>query len=204
MNYLEFRNTFIDYGIFSKNDIEKILPDFNKMNLVHWQKKEYINKLRNSMYIFNDVHPNESLQFSIANKIYSPSYISLESALNYYNIIPEGVFTFTSISTLKTKKFANKYGNFIYTNLKPDLFFGYKIVRTGIHTFKIADIDKTILDILYLRNTINNIEDFESMRFNKFILSESLNFKIIDKYLQIFNSKTLKNKIILLKEYLND
>lgn len=202
MSYLEFRNTFKDFGIFSKNDIEKIYSDFNKMNLVQWQKKGYINKLRNSMYIFNDILPNESLQFSIANKIYSPSYISLESALNFYDIIPEGVFTFTSISTLKTKKFVNKFGYFIYTNLKPDLFFGYNIIRSGIHLFKIADIDKTILDILYLRNSINNIDDFESMRFNKFVLLDSLNFQIIDKYLQLFNSKKLTNKIILLKEYL--
>lgn len=202
MSYLEFRNTFKDFGIFSKNDIEKIYSDFNKMNLVQWQKKGYINKLRNSMYIFNDILPNESLQFSIANKIYSPSYISLESALNFYDIIPEGVFTFTSISTLKTKKFVNKFGYFIYTNLKPDLFFGYNIIRSGIHLFKIADIDKTILDILYLRNSINNIDDFESMRFNKFVLLNSLNFQIIDKYLQLFNSKKLTNKIILLKEFL--
>ena len=41
----------------------------------------------------------------VANKIYSPSYISLETALSYYGLIPESVYALTSVSTRKTISF---------------------------------------------------------------------------------------------------
>ena len=40
--------------------------------------------------------------FEIANYIYNPSYISLESALSYYGILSQFVYTITSITTKKS------------------------------------------------------------------------------------------------------
>ena len=59
-------------------------------------------KLRNGLYTLRSDPPNE---LEIANRIYGPSYISLEYALAYYRLIPETVYTITSATTKITRKF---------------------------------------------------------------------------------------------------
>jgi len=204
MQYLEFKNCFEKYKVFSINEIEKINPNFNKMNLLSWQKKEYIIKLRNNFYKFTENKSDEDLLFLIANKIYSPSYISLESAFSYYGIIPEGVFSVNSISTLKTNNFKNKLGNFNYKNIKTNLFFGYKLVQKKEYTFKIAEIEKAILDYLYLNSSLKTIDDILALRLNKFIILEKLNLQKLVDYTTFYNSKVLTNKIKILIQFLND
>lgn len=105
MQFVEFKGILKNQFIFSNKDIEKLIKDFNKKNLINWQKKGYIKKLRSNWYCFSDLQKGQNELFSIANKIYKPSYISLETALSYYGFIPEGVFSLTSISTLKTNKY---------------------------------------------------------------------------------------------------
>ena len=93
----------------------------------------YLQKIRNSWYCFTDIKIDETVLFYIANKIYQPSYVSLETALHYYGIIPEAVFTISSITTLKTQKFKNKQGFYTYTNIKSNCFFGYELVQKKLH-----------------------------------------------------------------------
>ena len=75
------------------------------MNLVNWQRKGYVQKLRNGWYRFSDETVNEQLLYLIANKIYNPSYVSFESAFSFYGIIPEGVFSILSATSQKNSQF---------------------------------------------------------------------------------------------------
>lgn len=62
--------------------------------LTRWQKKGYLKKIRSGFYrLTNRPIKGEADLFFIANRIYTPSYISLQPALRWYNFIPEGVFT---------------------------------------------------------------------------------------------------------------
>ena len=79
-------------------------------------------KLRNGFYILKDSSPSLYL---IANKLYQPSYISLEKALSYYGIIPETVYTITSITTKATREFATPRAIFSYQRIKKSAFIGY-------------------------------------------------------------------------------
>jgi predicted transcriptional regulator of viral defense system len=128
----------------------------------------------------------------------------LETALSYYGLIPEAVFTISSVSTLKTNSFKNKFGNFKYSNLKPNLFFGYQIIKINNYFFKIAEIEKTILDYLYLNSSIKSIDDLIELRLNKFILANEVNFPKIYEYATIYKSKSLIKKIKILKQFVND
>ncbi len=204
MSFLEFKKYMDHFTVFSVKDIQKQFPVFNRMNLYHWQKKGYIEKIRNNWYTFSDIETSEQNNFFIANKIYSPSYISLESALNYYAIIPEGVFIYTSVTTLKTKTIKTPKGTFRYSNIKPDLFFGYELVRHRNKIIKIADIEKTICDYFYLNSDIHSVDDINELRFNKEVLRESIKVKKLNKYTQLFKSEKLKKRISLLKKFLHD
>ena len=102
MNIFQFSKTFQGVPVFSIRDTQKYFPAFERENLLNWQKKGWLQRIRNGWYsLAGEIQTLEQTYF-VANKIYAPSYISLESALAHYGWIHEGVFTITSVSTLKT------------------------------------------------------------------------------------------------------
>ena len=165
MQFLELKQKLNNFIVFNLNDIRKIDDNFDRRRLNEWINKKYIKKLRRSYYIFSDLEINESVLFSIANKIYSPSYVSLETALSYYNLIPECVYTITSVSTRKTKNIKNNLGNFSYRKIKPSLMFGYEIIKKNNCNFKIAELEKSILDYFYLNTQIKDEKDRRELVF---------------------------------------
>ena len=130
MNIIEFQSRFKHQPVLPVIEIEQHFSDFDKNALTRWQKKNYLEKIRNGFYRFKDQRVTEDTLFLIAGKIYTPSYISLESALSFYQLIPEGVFSITSITTLKTQSFSTPIATFSYQSVKPNLFFGYRLEKT--------------------------------------------------------------------------
>jgi predicted transcriptional regulator of viral defense system len=204
MNYLAFRKQFLDYKVFSLMEIEKINPDFNRINLVNWQNKGYLIKLRNGWYRFAEVPSDESLLFLIANRIYSPSYVSFHSAAAWHGMIPEAVFTITSATTIKTANYTNQDGAFKYITIKSSLFFGYGWIRRNDMLIRMANIEKTLIDLMYMDHTIDSITDLEGMRLNKTVLKESIILTKLDNYLKLIDSPVITKRITLLKKYLYD
>lgn len=144
---MELKEALKDFNIFSLNDVEKIDKTFYRSRLNEWQDKGYIKKVIKGFYIFNDVSIDEDVLYEIGNKIYSPSYISLEKALSYYHLIPESVYEITSVTTRTTRLLKTPIASFSYRSIKPDFYFGYKIVNYDNKGYLIAEIEKTILDL---------------------------------------------------------
>lgn len=134
--------------------------------------------------------------------MYSPSYVSLESGFAFYNLIPEGVFTTTSVTTKNTANYNTRIGNFDFRHIKEDLFFGYRLVQEQGFTFKIAEAEKVVLDFFYL-NTINFIEEMEELRLNEIQAKEVINFEKLDKYLRIYDSMVLNKRLQQFKKAIN-
>lgn len=137
-----------------------------------------------------------------ANKIYSPSYTSLETALAYYNLIPEGGFITTSITTKNTASYNTPIGNFEYKHIKPVLFFGYNLLEEKNFTIKIAIPEKVILDYFYM-NMLNTPEAIEEMRFNDVLARELISFDKLAQYLRVLNSKILDKRIRMFLKVIN-
>jgi predicted transcriptional regulator of viral defense system len=203
MNYLQFNTTFRDYPGVSIRDIHKAYPGFDNRRLVEWQHKGYIQKLRNGYYRFTDRHVSEGLLHFWANKLYKPSYVSLESALSMYGFIPEGVFQVTSCTTLKTNRFDTPEGTFVYRNVKPSLFFGYTLHSWQNYRYAIATPEKTILDYLYLHSELKQSDDFDALRWNPSALIDRLDTQKMNEYLSHMASPALHSRLNLLYAYLN-
>lgn len=125
--------------------------------LVRWVKDGELIRLKKGLYTLNNEDRGVGLsQKLIANILYYPSYVSLEYALSYYDMIPEGVFQVTSVTPKKTKEFSNKFGRFSYNNIVKKLFFGYELVKdeNGFDAL-IATPEKALLDFFYLRTPAN-------------------------------------------------
>ncbi len=195
MNFQIFRSTFKTYPVISKVEINKVFPEFDPKNLVNWQKKQYLQKIRNSWYRLKETPLDSNTLFFISNQIYQPSYISLETAMSHYGFIPEGVFKMTAISTLKTNNFQTAIGDFGYQNIKPSLYFGYLMVSFGNFYFKIAAPEKTILDFLYLHPEMVDESHFYEMRLNVREIKRVFNKHTFSQYSQAFNSKSLAQRV---------
>jgi predicted transcriptional regulator of viral defense system len=119
----------------------------------------------------------------VANSIYEPSYLSLEWALRYYNLIPEGVYQYTSCTTKKTQTFATVAGNFVYRSFVPRYYWGYDLHTIGRYaTLRIASPEKTLCDYLYFHPELMTETDFEEMRINLFVREDIANNETLQRY----------------------
>jgi len=121
-------------------------------------------KLRNGFYMLADSNPSHYL---IANKLYQPSYISLEKALSHYGIIPETTYTITSITTKPTREFVTPSGAFSYQHIKKSAFTGYEPKKIEGTTILFAEPEKALADYLYFvdlkKISLNNRLDLKSI-----------------------------------------
>lgn len=199
MNFWQFRNQFYDLVCFNVNQVYAWKPDFEKNNLTRWTKQNLLVKLRNSWYSFPDYLKIPNIQYFVSNRIYSPSYISLHSALAFYGIIPEAIVQTTAVSSLKKSNFDNVFGSFSYQQILPELMFGYEqktfLNRQG---FLFATPEKAILDLFYLYPQYNNEQEIIGLRFDEEFMQEDLNVVRLQEFTERFHSKTLQNRVNLL------
>lgn len=204
MNFLSFKNALKDFVSFNLNDIRKIDPGFDLRRLSEWQGKGSIKMIRRGHYAFSGLEINESVLFLMANKIYTPSYVSMEMALAHYNLIPEAVYGITSVSPRKTNHFKTDYGEFIYRHIKPQLIFGYKLISYNGQNFKIAESEKAILDYFYLNAHLNTDEDFTGLRFNGEEFKEQTDKDKLKMYLAAFDNKMLNKRFNKFLKHINN
>lgn len=201
MRFVEFKESLKTFTLFSINEIKKIDNNFHRRRLNEWQEKGYIKKVIRGYYIFSDLALNENVMFEIANKIHSPSYVSLEMALSYYHLIPESVYVITSVSTRKTYRYTTPIGEFGYRKIKPALFFGYELINYDSKRFKIGSIEKTILDYFYLNP---HITDFSTLRINAVSFWEQLDESKLYTFLDKFSHHTLTKTINRFMEFMKN
>src|SRR3989338_2230162 len=131
MDFLQFKHRFQDRPFILSRDVAAMAkdPQTARNQVSRWQKKGLLIGLRKGMYLLNAQDRTVNLdRYALANILYPPSYVSLESALNFHSLIPERVSDVTSVSTRKTMQFKNGLGNFIYQHIQPKAFRGFKRV----------------------------------------------------------------------------
>lgn len=133
----------------------------------------------------------------ISNMLRYPSYLSLEYILSSFNLIPESVNSWTSITLKSSRVYGNELGSFVYKNVKPALFCGFNREKCGNFWVLMATKAKALFDYLYLkRNLGTDIEGElrEGLRINwdNFSLGDVAEFK---RYIRISRSKKLKRII---------
>lgn len=128
----------------------------------------------------------------LANFLYSPSYLSLETILYRHNILTEIPINLTSVTKNKTAAFANKLGNFLYHKIKPLLFCGFEVSEEGGFSFKKATKAKALFDFLYLRkNILPSKKAVKELRLNLEHLSRA-DINELKKYVALEGSKKMK------------
>lgn len=192
MTFNQLKSHLKDYPLFKLEDVFKWFPKAKRQTTLNqlnfWSRKGYLENIIRGVYKLSDFELKDP--FLLANFIYSPSYISLETALNYYSIIPDIPFAITSVTIKKTKKFETKnYGVFYYSHLKPELFFGFKsILVEKDYSYNIALPEKALFDYLYLKaKGIESLEGFiEELRLS---LPKKFNWRDFKNWTKLITKK---------------
>lgn len=194
MNYWEFKEKVKDLPYFETKELRLILgANFSNtilINLKNWIKKGYLIMPRRGLYLLAEM--KDSIDVMVfATKIYLPSYVSLETALSFYGIIPEAVFTTTSVTTRKTKNFKTALGDFSYQKIKKEAFGGFETRRQDNVSFDLALPEKALVDFLYLNRHIldGSREQFASYRFNT---DFKFSAKKLSDFAEAFRNKKVK------------
>ncbi len=142
-------------------------------------------KLKNGFYAIKDSSPSP---YSVANKLYQPSYVSLEKALSHYGVIPETVYAVTSVTTKATREFETPSGTFSYQKIKRTAFTGYGPVNMDGETVLMAQPEKALVDYLYFSD-LNGSEPNERMHL------ENLDKKKVVDFAALFERNSLIDAI---------
>ncbi len=142
---------------------------------------DLFHKLRGGLYALRSDLPHE---LEIANRLYGPSYISLEYALAYYRFIPETVYTITSITPKITREFKVLGKSYEYSRIKKKAYTGYRLLKEGRSKILIATPEKALVDYCYFldlklkspneRLRIKNVNSTEILRYAKLFERQSL------------------------------
>lgn len=197
MNYNEFKKLVQKQPVIVTKDIVSRAGGQQALRnqIERWRSKGFLIKLKKGLLVLNedDRRVNPSRQY-IANRVYAPSYISLEYALSYYGIIPERTSDLTSIATRKTFRLANSLGVFSYQHVKTAAFRGFIAVKdeAGLNFF-IAEPEKAIVDFLYFNMKNFKKGDFKKTFEESYRLQNLENLKIpkIMKLAGLFSSDKL-------------
>jgi predicted transcriptional regulator of viral defense system len=138
-----------------------------RRQLDRWVKSGRIFQLRRGVYAVSLPYRNSAPHpFLVANHLRKPSYVSLQSALSHYGMIPEFVPVTTSVSTGRPEELQTPLGRFIFRHVKKSIFFGYAQTEIAqrLPVF-LATPEKALLDLLYLTPGSDSSGYLEELRF---------------------------------------
>ena len=153
-----FHSSLLRVGLINSVDLGR--------QLSRWVKSGKLIQLRRSLYALSEQYRKTTPHlFYVANRLKKGSYISLQSALEFYGLIPEYVPTVMSVTTGRPETLSTPLGTFSFRHIKKDLFFGYEIVDfKDDQLVSIASPEKALLDLLYLMPGSDTIEYLHELR----------------------------------------
>lgn len=167
-------------------------------------KSKALIRIRKGLYLITS-KTKQALpdEFELASLIYEPSFISLESALSYHNLIPEAVYITTCVSPKRAQEFKTPIGIFSYTHVPEQGFYTeVRRVSTQTGTIFVAEPWRALADMIYTRHKIwKNLAQLEAdLRID---INELLKFEI--QSLELLSEKYASLRVRKqLKKFLNE
>ena len=151
-----------------------------EVQLSRWHKAGKLIQLKRGLYVLSETYRKAEIYGpAVAAVLHRPSYLSLEKALEFHNLIPEQVAAYTSVTSNRPAVFKTSLGNFEYTHIQKSFFWGYSAATLNGQTAFVALSEKALLDFFYLRHgpvtdayidelRLQNLEDLDEKRLMQF------------------------------------
>lgn len=139
--------------------IESLYPELKSADKkVTWLEKQgIIIRLKRGLYVINPEYSGKTLSSElIANHLYTPSYISMSTALRYYGLIPEAVYVHQSMTVKHSRSFQTPVGSYDYKYISREAFsIGVRSMHKGDYAFLIASPEKALCDLIANSSKVN-------------------------------------------------
>ena len=137
-----------------------------RLQLSRWVKAGRLVQLTKGLYTLAEPYGKLTPHpFVLANAMKKASYVSLQSALGYFGMIPEHVPTVTSVTTQRPARVQTPLGRFLFRHIKKDWFRGYEHVSLGSgQKAFIATPEKALLDLVYLTPGADSYDFLSELR----------------------------------------
>jgi predicted transcriptional regulator of viral defense system len=171
MNLIEISRINKDY--FGYEVLAKVLgitQDSARVTASRYVQKKVLLRAKRNLYVIKDKlqHFDRQQKYALANLIQVPSYISLMTALDYYEITTQMQRDFIESIVLKrTKEVKLENIIFNYTRIDPGFYYGFK-KDSG---FFIATPEKALVDAVYFMSLGRYTFDWSSIDKNKLDLN---------------------------------
>jgi predicted transcriptional regulator of viral defense system len=137
-----------------------------RRQLSRWKQSGNIYQLRRGLYSlappYQKVRPHP---FLVANRMLPSSYVSLQSALAFYGLIPEHVPVTTSVTTSRPARWDTPLGIFDFRHIQIPFFGGFRLVElVDKQRAFIATPEKALLDLIYLEPAGDTLEYLTELR----------------------------------------
>lgn len=141
---------------------------------------------------------------ALAGILCNPSYISFESALSHYGLIPEKTQTVMSACFRKnrTKTYSTLFGSYIFQDIPVAAYpYGIKLVEFNQYVWSIAVPEKALCDLLYVREPQKNYQQFLGFLFEGMRIDEDLLMKLNTEDLLFLCDRYQKRNLRYLKRF---
>jgi predicted transcriptional regulator of viral defense system len=141
-------------------------PEDIQRQLTRWVGTGRLYQLRRGLYAlappFQKIRPHP---FLVANRLVRGSYVSLQSALAHYGMIPEYVPVTTSVTTARPGLWDTPLGRYDFRHIRGELLSGYRrsALLEGQDAF-LATPEKALLDLIYLTPGADTPEYLQELR----------------------------------------
>lgn len=179
----------------SVSALESLFPNIKRGNqkIRLLERDRQIIRLKKGLYVCNPEITGKILSTElIANHLYTPSYVSMSSALRYYGLIPEAVYTTQSMTLKHSKDFDTPLGRFEYTHISKKAFsIGLTNIRKDGYAFVIAIPEKALCDLIvnspnvnlrYLKDAVTYLKDDIRMELDDF---RQMKPEIFEEYINV-------------------
>jgi predicted transcriptional regulator of viral defense system len=164
-------------------------PRYIRIQLARWTKGKRIYQLRRGLYaIAPPFQKNKPHPFLVANRLQRASYVSMQTALAFYGLIPETVNITVSVTTGRPERLETPVGIFEFHHIKTDLLYGYQMIDLGGQHALVATPEKALLDLVYLQTGGETLSYIHELRLQNL---EQLNSKLLNKQAEVFHSAKL-------------
>lgn len=155
MEFAKLLNVVSDEPVFETGLLlaGNVDPAAVQKQLSRWTAAGRLYQLRRGVYTlappFQRIKPHP---FTVANHLVRGSYVSCQSALAYYGLIPDYTPVTTSVTTGRAGHWETPLGSFTYRHIQVNLLHGYRLTEVGGgQSAFLATPEKALLDLIYLQ-----------------------------------------------------
>jgi hypothetical protein len=126
-------------------------------------KNKDILRVKKGLYVLGKEYNKPYNKYILANQVYGPSYITGQTALAFWNMIPERVELIISMTTKRKKLFETPVGRFSYLYCPKKAFnIGIRLEDTGDQKrFLIASPEKALCDMIAMQTHISTKKEMK-------------------------------------------